>query len=615
MVSPTTALARQLVRMWRTVPLLELKQGSSLSIRSNLPWTTKVCIQPEWRDDGLVELEHFFPHRDNDNEQAVEMTIRREDLKKTSLGRVEPHVSLNLQPSTFTSLSDSPSQQGGGSSSVLRHSKAQPTEKIMLDDGSVLPADSEEIVAISQRDGVRTVEYSDGVAHLSNVKASVVFPGIEANETILNVKVPEKLNITCELNRGGGSISISDKVEGDITLFTKDGDIDVSKLRGHSIDLSSTGSVSIIRVAKLVEAEKVSINTPGRVRAKQVHGQRVNISVHQKDDIDAEAIVVAGDDEDDEGSLVDVSALFVSGSGGATIDVKSCRPLRRRAVRVKSHHGPLEVLTTIGVDDVMPSEANELTKERYPVVELGGVNGNCELSIKGTESSPANIDQDWSSCVVHFDSISLGSVSLLSVDRGNATITMDRKVESDIRLLSLPSSESLAEAGSLLAEEENPDLVVDVLNHLSRVEGGSRTNKISIETTSFTSRPQSVNTGGVEYVDGWIENKSEEPDSRFELKSGVGKIRLDGAAEQALQSFSGSGEKNSAGIDADHERPLVAAVVSSGRITLESVSWIGAIARRYGLDENGTDRELGRTASRKGRPIVASSVSPTKEYK
>jgi hypothetical protein len=48
-------------------------------------------------------------------------------------------------------------------------------------------------------------------------------------------------------------------------------------------------------------------------------------------------------------------------------------------------------------------------------------------------------------------------------------------------------------------------------------------------------------------------------------------------------------------------RPLIA-VASTGRVVLESISWIGSIARNYGVEEE--RMTLGRQASRKGRPIV-----------
>ena len=100
--------------------------------------------------------------------------------------------------------------------------------------------------------------------------------------------------------------------------------------------------------------------------------------------------------------------------------------------------------------------------------------------------------------------------------------------------------------------------------------------------------------------------RSFEPDSRFDVKTkppsaaagaaadvnkGIGKVNITGAPAQALSGFSGKkgGEQN----------PLFA-VAASGSIKVETVSWFGAIARRYGMDDRGR-KDVGRTASREGR--------------
>jgi len=459
--------------------------------------------------------------------------------------------------------------------------------------------------------------------------------------------VPEKLNLICDLVGGnGGSIKVEGKLEGDVQLTTRNGNISVTKLRGHVIDLKAAagggdGGTTTIYARDLLEAEKLSVTaTDGaRIRAKQVLGRRIQLSVRgstkQEESLcstespasTSEPTVVEMD-EDDEGSLVDVGAMFVSGDAGATIDVEGpfTAQLARRAVRVKSNHGPLEVL----VDGCcMPTEESPITGDKYPLVELGGVNGNCEVSIRNSVEAAAHGDEkadfdDWTSCQVHFDSLSPSSVSLITVDRGDTAITMDRKVECDVRLLSSSSDDCLTETGALLAEEEDNNLLLSVVRNLPKgrqifQRGGRR---ISVDTASFTPRQSDaaladMDASDVEYVDGWVENRSEEPDSRFDQRfrradTGVGKIRLDSAADQALKGFGkdsdeyvDGGDGNKGETRANGEpRPLVA-VVSTGRIMLETVSWIGAIARRYGLDEESTRRRgAGRTASRKGRPIV-----------
>lgn len=168
----------------------------------------------------------------------------------------------------------------------------------------------------------------------------------------------------------------------------------------------------------------------------------------------------------------------------------------------------------------------------------------------------------------------------------------------------------------MLADEEDPQQVMLALQsktaELTTPESLSSLSRISVPNESFTDNQSFASSDGtIEYTDGWIENKSHEPDSRFEMKTSgnksVGKIRMEGAANQALHHFSTpSGKPEGAGTDGSVEsahaiRPLIAAA-TAGKISVETLSWLGAIARRYGLDEKG--RDLGRQASRRGRQIM-----------
>ena len=100
----------------------------------------------------------------------------------------------------------------------------------------------------------------------------------------------------------------------------------------------------------------------------------------------------------------------------------------------------------------------------------------------------------------------------------------------------------------------------------------------------------------VQYAQGVACNRSEEPDSRFDVKTRgrQGKINVEGAAGQALEGFSG-GKASSDEITSDDEKRPLVAVATNGEISLESLSWLGAIARRYGVSDDRID--LGRQAS------------------
>lgn len=528
----------------------------------------------------------------------------------TSLGRLAAHVSIEL---IHAVAMDAPSKESHIPSSTfmdsaLPRSHPKPIDRVIFDDGTIAPV--EDFAEIPG--GTRRVEYHDGIAHLQDTDGAVAseLPG-----TYITIQIPEKTNLVCDLE--SGTITVKDKVEGDVTLRTAQGDILVKKLRGNTIDLQTFAPDSVIYASSLLEAQTITIRTKGRVRAKQLHGSNIDVLCDVRrgmsDGTVAEHAVRVMDEEDDEGSLVDISSLFASGKGGATItlqgDGSGSGLLAQRAVRVKSHHGPVKV-TINGL--ARPTNLNPLTERVYPTVELGGVNGSCEVSIANTSSSTDDVDADWSSCLVHVDSLSLESVSLVTADHGNIAITLDRKVESDLRLASLSDAACLVEAGALLAEEEDQALLADVLRHLPASRDGTphekKEDSVSIQTAAFTLRPSaSFQSKHAVYMDGWVENKSDEPDSRYERKvrGDGGKIRHEGAAQQALDGFSNGGPTRGGGGDhgggAASLRPLLAAV-GTGRITVETVSWLGAIARRYGLEETG--RDLGRTASRRGRPLA-----------
>jgi hypothetical protein len=625
------AMASQtaLRRLWRNIPLHRLTQGSSLTIHSKLRQPTHVVFVPSWRDDGNVDFQQIFSKERN--EPHVEMVVNQEQDAQTSLGRLASHVSLELRHTNLSSSNHqhTSSQHADSFMDTIPQSPSKPIDRVILDDGTIAPVENfTELPA-----GTSRVDYHDGIAHLHNdcrdedetapsTAAAAAAAAAKQPGTYITIQMPEKVNLVCDIQHG--SITVTDKVEGDVKFCTADGDIRVKKLRGHVIELQNDGLNNLIYASHLLESQTLTVQTKGRFRAKQIHGSTVDVMVdrqsssYNNNDTDDDVCERIMDEEDDEGSLVDVSSMFVSGTGGATVTVRgggSQTPaLQLRAVRIKSHHGPLKVVTN-GVP-VPPTCINPMTQQVFPVVELGGVNGSCEVSIEnsgGGSVDTNDIDGSWSSCLVHVDSLSQDSVSLVTADRGNISITLDRKAETDLRLVSLSDAECLTETGSLLAEEEGTELLVRVLRHLPALPNREPKDdeSISIQTDAFTLRPEtSFRSNDTVYVDGWVENKSDEPDSRFERKErgdggsggggdSVGKIRLDGAKDQALYGFSAEGSSTKDG--SGYQRPLLA-VAGTRRVTVETVSWLGAIARRYGLQEAG--RELGRTASRRGRPLV-----------
>lgn len=604
-------VTQHLRRIWKSVPLKRLHQGSTLTIRSKLmPATTTpthLVVQPAWKDDGHAEFEQILSSAGK-NDDVVDMVVKQEEDKLTSLGRVASHVSIELLQRTTTSEPRESNRIKSTSAAefdlidTVPQSSPKPIDKLILDDGHIMPVEDVSDIPVDSD----KVEYHDGIAHVLTKKGmELKAPGI-----YLTIQVPEKVNLACALDNVG-SITITDKIEGDVQLRVN-GDIRVKRLRGNTLQLKN--GPNEIYVASLLEGQKVQVETQGRFRAKQIHGRSIDLIVdHTSSSSNRTAAVKQAseptgslpkiEDKDDEGSLVDVSAMFVSGNGVANVQVRGDKPLQRRAVRIKSHHGFLAVAAD-GLSK--PKESNEMTGEIFPLIELGGVNGSCEVTVDNVRKGESDVDK-WKSAQVHFDSLSPESVSFVTADRGDISVTLDRKAEADLRLLS--SSQTLAipwtEIGPVLVDDDDHDnLLCDLRQKKTMPLGKNDTGRISIQTKAFTGRQQSFTTGTrLSYVEGWVENKSHEPDSRFELKTrgvdaSVGKIRVDEAAGQALDSFSSS---NKAG----PVRPLLA-VAGRQNITLETVSWLGAIARRYGLEEESGKRDLGRTASRRGRPIIPS---------
>ena len=684
-------MRRQLLRICRSQSLPTLTQGSTLTIRSTVP-SSNVLITSEWRDNGKASLYRRLrqpqqqcgelkddDHRPSHYHNNTSMIITQEKDKITSLlGRPESHISIQLE---------------NGST-----------------DDCDLDANYDEQLAYFNEDGKHR-------SFLSSLLSSC-----DDDTTLLDINVPEKVNLDCNLY-DGGSIFIQNKIEGDVRLKTRNGIIHVQKLRGHDISIeadtfvhknetqegntttNSTNANGIknnnfieptIYASELLEASTLHLKTTttklasmldqssarslesGRIRVKRIHAKTVNVNIKSNtsdvafDDIDEDQSnnetkisverMNENKDTDDSGSLCDISSLYVSGL--ATIQVNcDTPPSSGSAVRIKSNHGTVVVNATTPKPEakiyyMMSSDGAE-ESTLAPIVDLGGVNGSCEVFVVNTEtkysissSTKANggssdIDhpdtKDWYSCRVHFDSIEPDSVSLVQVGTGDVSITVDRKVESDLRLVSASNAESL-DMDVLVADDGNSDddddlnydsndpllRALDALDASSTRDGNQG---ILIKTKSFTKRSYNDDEenaddeydterwSNINYVEGWIENKSGEPDSRFDRKirgnnntaAGGGKIRIEGAAAQALHGFSQNSRQNPIGgnsavtgtetMSTSFPRPLVV-VASSGQIVLETLSWLGNIARRFGMEEKREKSDIGRTATRRGRELV-----------
>lgn len=587
---PNWKMSKQLLRHWLSQSLPALKQGSTLSIRSSIK-NTNLTIRSQWRDDGHLSMLQKLGKGDVE----ADLSISQEMDRTTSMGRDESHILVELKPKE--------TQQEFSAKTETLHinqDNIMPAllleKKVILDDGTIL---SDSADWLPPPPGLRRIEYSDGVALIVKDEAD----DERESETSLSLDVPEKVNIECDLTNGG-SISIHSKIEGDVRLLTSDGDVIVKKLRGHTIDIQAQGVGNTVYSSDLLEAQSLNIliPSPGRLRAKRIHASSCNIRIGNGDSVaplpssSSELL-----DNDDAGSVCDISSLYVTGD--ASIQVQSADDTKQ-AVRVKSHHGHV----VVDASSPFPTAVNEMTGARLPVVDMSGVNGSCEVFIQD-DKSERHVD-DWVSCHVHFDSIAPDSVSILKADMGNVHVTVDRKVESDLRLLAA-SNASTVDVDTLLLDEDDDAEYDELKKMLRRIDESSKARNgkmITIQTKAFTEKDenQDLKLSNCEFVDGWVENKSAEPDSRFDRKlrgdtGSMGKIRLDGAANQALQGFATTEKEKSS-----FARPIVA-ISSTGEIVLETLSWLGNIARRYGLDDKKDKEDLGRTATRRGRPLEATN--------
>ena len=434
--------------------------------------------------------------------------------------------------------------------------------------------------------------------------------------------VPEKCNITCQI--ANGDINVDGKLEGDVHLSTsKYGNIIVGKLRGHNVTLSNTNQIEgaadvgqnkgLIHIKKAVEAKTVNINSSQRVRARMMNGSNIQIQVNPSTMFTCSKL-----DEDDEGAIIDVGSLYISHGGSeseANLDVDATNldasNLSRGIIRVKSNHGHVTI----------NAKVNHTVSKKTPLVDLGGVNGSCDVLLEAFTFSDfvkqTSVQERSVASRIHFDAFAPESISTIT-SRGNAggtSITIDRKLDAELRLLSMAKSNttmsSNVDAHSITSDEcEDVNAVLRGLDeHLSQcITKQAFDNDISIETDAFQMSDDTVSSSlsRVQYLQGTVKNRSGEPDSRFDIQS-RGKINKDGAALQALHGFHSKTAADGIDDDNSSQHPSVVlpllSVVTDSTIKLETLSWLGSIARRYGLEEN-KKIPLGRQASRKSSDRV-----------
>ena len=411
----------------------------------------------------------------------------------------------------------------------------------------------------------------------------------------LIAKIPERNvihNFSCDVPNG--RIHIHDnslQVMQSVHLNAKHGIVIGKQLRSHTIHLSTN---ELVQIQSSLEGQDVNVKIiDGRFRCKKINASNINIYVdHQKSN---ETTNKEPLDSDDELAFIDVSSLYTTHTGnGAHFQVSTKHPhkLSTSLVRVKSNHGHLSV--DASTDCICENDNLEMKK---PLVDLEGVNGSLDVSIHAKENKN---NDGFTATQVHINRLAHDSLSIVTSNVGNIQVSCDRKLESDVRLL---SSNQISKYDPNLLLSTNENEILSILQQQSQTQQNDvdQDEKLQIETLSFDEKINEK-TNEYEYKSGSLTNKSQEPDSRKELGGGGGKIHLQGAAQQALSGFS----------DETTALPSLLAIGTSGNIKLETTSWMGNIAKRYGVSLEDTHKlDLGRQALA-GNPKLRNATAPKK---
>lgn len=520
---------------------MRLTQNSLLKIHSSVP--VNLTLNSKWRDDGIIELEQFVS--DKRDESEVGWNINVQDGKKIGLSSVNVSIFRTNEPSSV---------------------KGETTQfqDIICDENT----------------------YND------------------TESLTLTATIPEKCNVQCLLDEGG-NIVVHGKLEAEdgFSFITNGGSITADKLRGDDIHLESKRGD--IHIKKACEAQNlhISVGGGGRLRAKMLNVANANVNVQSCGDKFTKL------DDDDSTALIDISSIFTSQSGeGVHLTVENslgnCVDESIRKVRVKSSHGHLSV-RSISQFSKLERPIKDEYGQNIAQVELGGVNGSFDVSVEnqtedyGIESDVSNLPM---AAKVHVDSLSPNQANILTSDIGNVSLTLDRKLESDVRFISTKFVKKLDP--TLLLDDDELTVIESLTGHDQYVEEENQNQKdvsteeqkISIMTGAFKETHKS-RMKHVEYIQGLVENVSQEPDSRFDVKTkgtmSVGKIRTEGAANQALHGFSGGKS-----LEFENNTLPLLCIATDGKICVESLSWLGAISRRYGITREHAD--LGRQANAGG---------------
>ena len=437
------------------------------------------------------------------------------------------------------------------------------------------------------------------------------------------------------------------KLEGEdgFEFVTMGGDITISKLRGKVIHVSTNGtfqqennnnnnsstshrttttkenknSTGSIHVSKALEAQElhVTLADTGRFRAKLIHASKATIRIPNSHHTVYDSTKL---DLEDGLAPIDISSIYTTQGAFLSIgsfsssssllsqqhDMIPFKQYNPRKVRINSSHGHV----SIKIKDSIVSKdffLKELSKpflddqgRHIAMVDLGSVNGSFDIHLHQHHHHTCS-EQRWIlsnhcnllAARIHIDSLLNDHISIFNSNYVGLTteLTLDRKLESDVRFLSTPWVD-LLDIQQVIHSDAS-----DISTYLSKLNMSFHPAKHLLETTPILeSRPWiDIRTksfqghleklSNIHYAWGCLENISLEPDSRYDHKQSKdidfsrGKVSRNDATQQALNSFS-SREKHN---DDRLSYPPLMVFINNGFINVETLDWAQAISRRFGL--------------------------------
>ncbi|ETN10396.1 hypothetical protein PPTG_10532 [Phytophthora nicotianae INRA-310] len=205
-----------------------------------------------------------------------------------------------------------------------------------------------------------------------------------SKKSVVDAKLQLLLPHTVDLNLAvaNGSVTLKDKIEGDIKVVLGRGDIEVNKVRGTNVSLKTNGGK--IDVLALVEGERVRLEANEGVKCKRLMAGKAEVKLGKGEASDSE-----------------FGAIYAS-----TCNVASTNQSGRSTLRVGNIHGYLRV-----------------SSEGLNSVEVDSVTGALEVEDSG----------DKCNVVAHFDSWTNDASSSILVG-GDVRVSLQPAAAIDVEL-------------------------------------------------------------------------------------------------------------------------------------------------------------------------------------